>query len=351
MNKITEKEFGTLSSGEKIYSYTLVNSNGMSAEIINYGASVVKLKVPDRNGKIEDVILGYDNLNGYVEGNSFLGGIVGRYGNRINKGHFTLDGEDYQLTVNEGNNHLHGGVKGFHKVAWDAKVIGSNSNSLQLTYVSRDKEEGYPGTVTIIVMYNLTDENALEIDYKATTDKPTVINPTSHCYFNLTGSPENTILDHLLMINADRFTPVNDESITTGELRNVENTPMDFRIPTAIGSHIDDDDEQLENGSGYDHNWVLNNNGKINLAASVYDHKSSRYMEVLTNEPGIQFYSGNFLDGTIKGKYGIYYKRRTAFCLECQHFPDSPNKKNFPSVVLRPGETDRKTTIYKFSVK
>jgi aldose 1-epimerase len=352
MSRITKKEFGTLSSGEKVYLYILMNSNGMSAEIINYGASVVSLRVPDVNGKIADVILGYDNLEGYINGNAFMGGIVGRYGNRINKGQFVLDGKKYQVTVNNGNNHLHGGVKGFHKVFWSGEKIESDTPAVMLTYVSRDGEEGYPGTVTITVQYNLTKENALEINYKAVTDKPTIINPTSHCYFNLTGSPHNTILNHLVMINAEQFTPINDESITTGELKNVEDTPMDFRKPTEIGSHIDENDIQLKNGKGYDLNWVLNKNyGQIGLAASVYDPESGRFMEVFTDQPGIQFYSGNNLNGTIKGKAGIYYKYRTALCLECQHFPDSPNKKNFPSVILRSGEIYRQTTIYKFSVK
>jgi aldose 1-epimerase len=347
-----KKYFGTLPTGEKIYSYNLSNSKGMSATIINYGATVVKLEVPDRNGKIHDVILGYDSLSGYENGSSFFGGIVGRYGNRIAKGRFTLDGKEYQLSINDGVNHLHGGTVGFNKKLWHEKIIEGNIPKLQLTYISPDGEEGYPGKVTLTVTYSLTDENGLEIDYKATTDKPTIINPTNHCYFNLSGSPENTILDEILMINADKYTPVDKTLIPTGKLENVANTPMDFTKPKVIGKDINAEFEQLKFAGGYDHNWVLNNfDGKVRKVASVFDSSSGRYMEVITDQPGIQFYSGNFLDGTTKGKEGIYYKHRTGMCLECQHYPDSPNEKNFPTVVLRPGEVYRQTTIYKFSTR
>ncbi len=349
-NMVKKELFGTLQDGEKIYSYILNNNNGMSATIINYGATVVKLKAPDKNRKVEDLILGYDSLSSYVKGGSFFGGIVGRFGNRIAKGRFTLDGKEYQLSINNGENHLHGGTIGFNKRVWKAKEL--SGSALQLTYVSPDGEEGYPGKLTITVTYSLTDKNGLKIYYKATTDKPTILNPTNHCYFNLTGSPDNTILNHILMINADKFTPVDKTLIPTGQLEDVANTPMDFRKPTRIGKHINDNFQQLKFAGGYDHNWVLNNyNGSVREAATLYDSTSGIFMKVLTDQPGIQFYSGNFLDGKDRGKDGIYYKFRTGLCLECQHFPDSPNKKNFPSVVLRPGETYTQTTIYEFSVK
>ena len=349
-NMVKKELFGTLQNGENIYSYTLTNNNGMSATIINYGATVVNLHVPDKNGKIEDVILGYDSLSSYVKGASYFGGIVGRYGNRIAKGKFTLDGKEYQLPTNNGVNSLHGGTIGFNKRVWEAKEL--NGSTLQLTYVSPDGEEGYPGTLTLTVTYSLTDKDGLKIDYKATTDKPTILNPTNHCYFNLTGNPNNTILNHILMINADKFTPVDSTLIPMGQLEDVANTPMDFRKPTEIGKRINDDFQQLKFAGGYDHNWVLNNyNGSVREAATLYDSTSGILLKVLTDQPGIQFYSGNFLDGKDKGKDGIYYKFRTGLCLECQHFPDSPNEKNFPSVVLKPGETYTQTTVYEFSVK
>ena len=349
-NMVKKELFGTLQNGENIYSYTLTNKNGMSATIINYGATVVKLKVPDKNGKIEDVILGYDSLSSYVKGASFFGGIVGRYGNRIAKGKFTLDGKEYQLPINNGVNSLHGGTIGFNKRVWEAKEI--SGPALQLTYVSPDGEEGYPGTLILTVTYSLTDNNGLKIDYKATTDKPTILNPTNHCYFNLTGDPNNTILNHVLMINADKFTPVDSTLIPTGQLEDVANTPLDFTNSTEIGKRINDDFQQLKFAGGYDHNWVLNNyNGSVREAVTLYDSTSGILLKVLTDQPGVQFYSGNFLDGKDRGKEGIYYKFRTGLCLECQHFPDSPNEKNFPSVVLRPGETYTQTTVYEFSVK
>ena len=350
-NSMVKKElFGTLQNGENIYSYTLTNKNGMSATIINYGATVVKLKVPDKNSKIEDVILGYDSLSSYVKGASFFGGIVGRYGNRIAKGKFTLDGKEYQLPINNGVNSLHGGTIGFNKRVWEAKEI--SGPALQLTYVSPDGEEGYPGTLILTVTYSLTDNNGLKIDYIATTDKPTILNPTNHCYFNLTGDPNNTILNHVLMINADKFTPVDSTLIPTGQLEDVANTPLDFTKPKEIGKRINDDFQQLKFAGGYDHNWVLNNyNGSVREAATLYDSTSGILLKVLTDQPGIQFYSGNFLNGKDRGKDGIYYKFRSGLCLECQHFPDSPNEKNFPSVVLKPGETYTQTTVYEFSVK
>lgn len=353
MNNIKNSEFGVLESGQKINSYRLANSNGMAVTIINFGAAVVKIEVPDRLGKIEDVILGYENLNQYVNDTSYLGAIVGRFGNRINKGHFSLDGKEFQLSTNESENHLHGGINGFNKAVWVPRIVEHhNSYAVEFDYISPDGEEGYPGTATIKVTYVLTQENSLQINYTAASNKPTIINPTSHCYFNLTGSPQNTILNHELMINADKFTPIDNSLITTGELKNVQNTPMDFRISKKIGDHIDENDEQLSKGLGYDHNWVLNDyNGNVQKAASVYEPNSGRFMQVFTDQPGLQFYSGNYLNEKIKGKYGINYKPRTGFCLECQHFPDSPNKKNFPSTILRPGEIYKQTTIYNFSVK
>ena len=342
--------FGKLSNGKEVYMYTLTNKNGMTAEITNYGATVVSLFAPDKNGKFADVILGYDSLHSYENGTSYFGAIVGRYGNRIGKGRFTLEGKTYQLTINNGENHLHGGTIGFNKKLWTTDSF--DGHSLKMTLVSPDGDQGYPGTLTLTVTYTLTDNNELKIDYSATTDKPTILNPTNHCYFNLTGNPQNTILNHVLMINADKYTPIDSEFITTGEIANVAGTPMDFREPTPIGKRINDDFIQLKNGKGYDHNWVLNDyNGNVREAATVYDPSSGRELEVLTDQPGVQFYSGNFLDGSEIGKGGIHYQHRTAMCLETQHFPDSPNKKNFPSVELKPGEKFSSTTIYKFTAK
>lgn len=351
---IEKKIFGVLlPTGEQVYSYTLKNKNGMEASIINYGATVVSLTAPDRNGKFEDVVLGYDSLEGYINDKSYFGSIVGRYGNRIGKGKFSIDGNNYQLTINNGENHLHGGINGYNKVFWNAEPAKTDSSqSLKLTYVSPDGEQGYPGTVTLQVVYTLNDKNELQIDYTGTTDKPTILNPTHHSYFNLTGNPENTILAHELAINAENFTPVDNGLITTGELAKVENTPMDFRKTEKIGLRINENFEQLKFGKGYDHNWVLDNfNGKVQTAVTLYDSTSGRLMEVLTDQPGMQFYSGNFLDGTIKGKNNIQYKFRTGLCLEAQGFPDSPNKPNFPSVRLNPGKTYKQTTIYKFSTR
>jgi aldose 1-epimerase len=350
---IKKQEFGKLPDGREAYLFTLKNQNGSEVKITNYGAIVVSLLVPDRNGKLGDVVLGYDSLDGYVKDKSFLGTIVGRYGNRIAKGRFTLDGKEYQLDINDGENSLHGGSQGFFKKLWDAEPIESKTDpALKLTYLSKDGEEGYPGDVTITVTYTLTKDNELRIDYVATTDKPTILNPTHHSYFNLSGDPTKTILDEDLMINADKFTPIDKGLIPTGILENVINTPMNFLKPTQIGLHINDNNEQLKFARGYDFNWVLNNyNKKVRLAATVYDSSSGRFMEVLTDQPGLQFYSGNFLDGSVIGKKGIKYNYRTALCLEAQDFPDAPNKPNFPSAILRPGETYRQTTIYKFSIK
>lgn len=353
-NQMIEKSlFGKLSDGREVFLYSMKNDSGMRVSIINYGAIVRNLFVKDKNGVVADVVLGYDSLQGYVNDKSFFGAIVGRYGNRIAKGKFRLDGKEYQLPINDGKNHLHGGPGGFFKALWSAEPIeGDNGPSLKLTYVSRDGEEGYPGTVKMIVTYTLTNDNALEIRYEATTDKPTILNPTHHSYFNLSGSLTTTILGHVLTIESDSTTTVDKELITTGGFADVAKTPMDFRSPTPIGLHINDKDEQLLFGKGYDHNWVLRDrNGKVRKAVELYEPVSGRLMTVFTDQPGMQFYSGNFLDGTIKGKNGIVYQLRTALCLEAQGYPDSPNKPNFPSVVLRPGGTYRQTTIYKFSTR
>ncbi|MFC1726271.1 aldose epimerase family protein [candidate division KSB1 bacterium] len=351
---IYKKSFGTTPQGEPVDIYTLVNKNGCEVKIINYGGIVVSLKVPDKNGKLDDVVLGYEKLDDYVQNNSpYFGALIGRYGNRIGKGKFSLDGKEYTLAANNNANHLHGGIKGFDKVVWKANIIYDNSHSLlSFDYLSADGEEGYPGNLSVRVFYALTDENELKIDYRASTDKATVVNLTHHSYFNLAGAGKTDVLDHELMLNADNFTPVDEGLIPTGEIKNVKGTPMDFTSPTAIGARINADDEQIKFGLGYDHNWVLNNkDGSPALAAQVYEPSSGRVMEVYTTEPGIQFYSGNFLDGTNVGKKEKVYKHRFGFCLETQHFPDSPNIPDFPTTVLKPGETYKQSTVYKFSVK
>lgn len=349
--QIKTEPFGNTAAGEPVELYTLTNANGLEARIMTYGGTVVSLKVPDRNGKLGDVVLGYETLDGYLKNNPYFGSIVGRYGNRIGKGSFTLNGKKYDLPKNNGENTLHGGIKGFDKVVWKAKQVSSRLGpGLSLTYLSKDGEEGFPGNLSVTVVYTLTNAGELKIDYSATTDKATVVNLTHHSYFNLAG--EGDILKHELLIKASRFTPVDANLIPTGELRRVTGTPLDFSKLTAIGARIDQQYEQLILGKGYDHNWVLDNNtGRLALAARAYEPGSGRVMEVLTTEPGMQFYTGNFLDGSITGKYGQVYKQRYGFCLETQHFPDSPNKPAFPSTVLRPGQRYRTTTVYKFSTK
>ncbi len=351
---IEKSVFGKLADGSQVEAYVLKNANGMSAKIINYGASIVTLTAPDKNGKYEDVVLGYDNIEGYVNGTTYFGGIVGRYGNRIAKGKMTIDGKEYQLAVNNAPNHLHGGVVGFNKKLWtvDKTEITKNGPAITMTVVSKDGEENYPGNVKLTVVYTLTNDNALSMVYTGSTDKTTVLNPTNHSYFNLTGDMNNTILDHELMINADKITPVDRGLITTGKLEDVAGTPMDFRTAKKIGKDIGADFEQLKYGGGYDHNWVTNNyDKKVRLIATVYEPKSGRVMETYSDEPGVQFYCGNFLNGTVAGKGGIKYAKRTGLCLEAQHYPDSPNKPEFPTTLLKPGETYHQTTIYKFSVK
>jgi len=345
--------FGKLPDGREVFQYTLVNRSGVTVQIINYGATVTSLLVPDRNNEMQDIVLGYDTLQGYIDGTAYFGAIVGRYGNRIGKGQFQLDEQQYQLTVNDGENHLHGGTVGFNKVLWDASVLSdSEEPSLQLQYVSPDGEEGYPGTVTLKVIYTLTGKNELRIDYEGTTDKTTILNPTHHSYFNLSGSFANTILGHLLTIEADGYTPVDEGLIPTGEITAVENTPMDFRTAKEIGKDIEVQDEQLGYGKGYDHNWVLRDSaGQIRKIAELYEPVSGRVMTMFSDQPGLQFYSGNFLDGTAKGKNGIAYQHRTGLCLEAQAYPDTPNKPQFPPVTLKPGELYRQTTIHQFSTR
>lgn len=351
--EIDKHTFGKTADGTPVELYTLTNANGLEAKITNYGGIVVSLLVPDRDGKLGDVVLGYETLEEYIENNPYFGAIVGRYGNRIARGKFTLEGIEYTLAQNDGENHLHGGPKGFDKVVWKADAVRSkNSVGSKLTYLSKDGEEGYPGNLSVTVVYTLTNDNELKIEYTAVTDKVTIANLTHHSYFNLAGAGLGDILGHELMIKADRFTPVGKGLIPTGELRSVKGTPMDFTRAVAIGARIDQAAEQLVLGGGYDHNWVLNNgDGSLALAAKVYEPTTGRVMEVYTTEPGIQFYSGNFLDGSITGKGGKVYEYRYGFCLETQHFPDSPNKPDFPSTVLKPGETHTTTTIYTFSVK
>ena len=342
------ENYGKTAKGDQVKLYTLKNENGMMARIMDYGGTVVELTAPDRDGQFADVVLGFDRLEDYLKVHPFFGVLVGRYANRIGGARFTLDGVEYTLAKNDGENHLHGGVKGFDKVLWTAELIDTaHGKSLNLTYESPDGEENYPGDLKVTVNYILTDDNGLRIDYEATTDKRTVVNLTNHAYFNLRG--DGDILDHVVMINADKFTPTDKGLIPTGELRDVEGTPFDFRQPKAVGLRINNPDEQLVFAGGYDHNWVLNKNGeKLTLAAEVYEPTTGRVMEVYTTEPGIQFYTGNFLNGSLTGKNGVVYNHRTGFCLETQHFPDSPNKPQFPSVVLSPGERYTQTTIYKF---
>jgi aldose 1-epimerase len=347
----SQQPFGTTKEGVPVELYTLRNSKGMEARISNYGGLVVSLKVPDRNGQFGDVTLGYDTLEGYLKESPYFGALIGRYGNRIANGVFELGGHKYTLATNNGPNALHGGLKGFDKVVWTPKVIITPEGpALELKYLSPDGEEGYPGNLDTTATYSLTEDNGLKVEFVARTDKPTVVNLTQHSYFNLAGKGD--ILGHVVMIDADRFTPVDSTLIPTGELRPVAGTPFDFRTPTPIGARINQDNEQLKFGGGYDHNWVINKPlGELGVMARVYEPQTGRVLEVLSTEPGLQFYTGNFLDGTITGKYGQVYEHRTGFCMEPQHFPDSPNKPNFPSVVLKPGEVYRNTIIYRFSTR
>ena len=341
--------------GRAVEQVTLKNTNGMEVQAISYGGIITSLKVPDRAGKLGDVVLGFDQSNQYFADPPppFFGAIIGRYGNRIAKGQFALDFKKYVLAKNNNENHLHGGNKGFDKVLWSVATKETPAGASAIfTRTSPDGEEGYPGALAVRVTYTLTDKNELIVEYHATTDKPTIVNLTQHSYFNLAGEGSGDILGHQLMLNADRYTPVDDTLIPTGELAPVAGTPFDFRQATAIGARIDQDNAQMKNGKGYDHNWVLNRKGTgLEVAARLTDPKSGRTLEISTTEPGIQFYSGNFLDGTIKGKNGHVYALRTGLCLETQHYPDSPNHKNFPSTELRPGKRYDSKTVFTFSAK
>ena len=344
-NTGTKTAWGTTPGGQTVELYTLRNSKGAEARIMNYGGVLVSLKVPDRTGALGDIVAGLDTFQDYLKPPPYFGAIIGRYGNRIGNARFTLNGVEYNLSKNDGQNSLHGGARGFDKRLWRADLV--SPQSLELKYRSADGEEGYPGNLDVTVKYTLTDANELRIDYSATTDKETVVNLTNHSYFNLAG--EGDILAHEVTINADRFTPVDKGLIPTGELKDVTGTPFDFRTATPIGKRIEQKDQQLIFAGGYDHNWVLNRSGNgLETAAKVSDPKSGRVMEVLTTQPGLQFYTGNFLDGTLKGK-GRTYTRRSAFCMETQHFPDSPNQPKFPSTVLKPGSVYESTTVYRFA--
>lgn len=349
MARLEEQEFGKMQDGRPVKRFVLTNRKGMVAKITNYGAILTELHVPDRNGAITNVVLGFDNLDQYLRGHPFFGAIAGRVANRIAKARFTLDGREYRLAANNGQNHLHGGLKGFDKVLWEAKPlrITDKEAAVSFSYLSRDGEEGYPGNLDVRVVYTLTDDNELRIDYTATTDKATPVNLTNHSYFNLAGSGD--ILGHVLMIAADNYTPSDKELIPTGEIASVKGTPLDFTAPKPIGERID----QLKpTPGGYDHNFVLNSGGKaIAVAAQAYEPKSGRVMEVRTTEPGVQLYTANFLDGKVIGYGGVRYGKHAGFCLETQHFPDSINHPNFPTVILRPGEKYASTTIFKFAAR
>ena len=341
-------DFGKTPGGQTIQLCTLTNTKGLRARIMNYGATLVSLEVPDRDGNLADVTLGFDTLDGYLGAHPYFGVTVGRYANRIGAAKFVLGGAEYKLAANDGANHLHGGTKGFDKVVWKIEdmAAGGGQAYVRLSYISEDGEEGYPGNLACSVTYALTEDNELKISYEAETDKLTVVNLTNHSYFNLAGQGNGDILDHVIAIGADKFTPVDEGLIPTGEIKDVKGSPMDFTTPMAIGSRI------AQVPGGYDHNYVLNSgSGSMGPAASLYEPTSGRVMEVLTTEPGIQFYTGNFLDGSITGKSGKVYEKHYGFCLETQHFPDSPNKPDFPSVVLNPGQKYTTASIYKFSTR
>ncbi|MEX2382016.1 MAG: aldose epimerase family protein [Opitutales bacterium] len=350
--KIERNDFGKTNDDLPVDLYTLTNDQGMQVAITNFGGIITSLSVPDRTGNPEEVVLGFDSLSDYLSGSPYFGAVIGRYGNRIADGKFTLDEADYALATNDGPNHLHGGTRGFDKVLWQAEAfVVDNEVGLRLRYISEDMEEGYPGKLSVEVVYTLTNNNELKIDYTATTDQPTIVNLTNHSYFNLSGDTTRNILDHELMINGTSFLPVNRHQIPEGEIRAVEGTPLDFRSPRKVGERIDADDDQIRFCRGYDHTWVLGGAGEMKLAATVRDAQSGRLMEVWTTEPGVQFYSGNFLNGKVVGKGGKAYEKRDGLCLETQHFPDSPNQPDFPSTVLRPGETYRSQTIHRFSIR
>lgn len=347
---ITKKSFSKTKDNIDVYIYTLTNNNGAEIQIATYGGTIVSLIVPDKYGNFDDVVLGYDNITSYENGTKYFGAIIGRCANRIEYGKFKINDKEYSLAQNNGNNHLHGGIKGFDKVVWDSKILDSENNVLMLSYFSRDNEESYPGNLTVTVTYTLTEDTALKIEYKAVSDKDTVVNLTNHSYFNLCGHSSRNALNHELMLNSNEFT-VNDKySIPTGEVRAVAGTPMDFRSLKPIGKEIDADYEQLHFGSGYDHNWMLNSNGNIDeIAAKLVDETTGRVMDVYTTKPAVQFYSANFLDGSDIGKGGIPYEKRSAICLETQYVPNSINNNKFTSSLLKANEKYNHTTIYKFS--
>jgi aldose 1-epimerase len=349
---ITKTAFGTTPDGKPTDLYTLKNAAGMEVKITNYGGTITHWTAPDKDGKYENVVLGFDSLAGYLTPPPYFGAIIGRYGNRIAKGKFQLEGKTYQLAQNNNGNHLHGGLKGFDKVIWTAEPLDGKEPALKLTYLSKDGEEGYPGNLTITVTYTLQNDNALKMEYAATTDKATVVNLTNHAYFNLSAAKKD-ILDHEVTLNADKFLPVDKGLIPTGELRKVAGGVFDFTKPTVIGKGINTTkDTQIKLGGGYDHAWILNKKGnEMSLAATVVEKTSHRKMEVSTTEPAIQFYTGNFLDGSLVGKGGVKYTKRFALCLETEHYPDSPNQSAFPTVVLKPNERYSSTSIYKFSVE
>jgi aldose 1-epimerase len=348
---VEEQPFGTTKEGKKITLYTLTNSHHMEVRAMNYGAIIVSLKVPDRKGRVADIVLGHDTLEGYFDNSPHLGGLVGRYANRIANGSFTLDGVKYSLAKNNGPNTLHGGIKGFDQAVWQGTPL-TGKTGVAFSYLSKDGEEGFPGNLKVKVTYALSEADELVIEYEATTDKPTVLNLSQHSYFNLAGEGTGDILNHEVMLNADRFTPVDSTMIPTGELRSVKGTPLDFTTQTKVGARIDDHYEQLVLGKGYDHNFVIDRKAEgLVLAARAYEPASGRVLEISTDQPGVQFYTGNFLDGTVTGKQGHVYKQRYGLCFETQHFPDSPNHPEFPSAVLRPGQTFHSQTILKFSAK
>ena len=348
---VSRTSFGVTPEGDSVDVFTLANGSGVEVRAITYGGIIVSLRVPDRDGRVEDIVLGFDDLDGYLAGSPYFGAIVGRYANRIANGQFTLAGETYQLATNNGPNHLHGGVRGFDKIVWHAATLESDSGvAVIFTHTSPDGDEGYPGTLSVRVTYTLTPGNELVVDYLATTDHATPINLSQHTYFNLAGDGRRDVLEHILTVEAAGFTPVDTTLIPTGVIAPVAGTPFDFRTPTAIGARIDQEDEQLRNGGGYDHNFVLDRDGAgLGLAARVEEPTTGRVLDVYTTEPGLQFYSGNFLDGSNIGKSGRVYRHRYGFCLETQHFPDSPNQPAFPSTILRPGEEYRSRTVFVFS--
>ena len=350
---IDKKPFGVTKDGIDINQYILKNANGMQITVINYGGIITSWKAKDRDGSYEDIVLGFDNLSDYESSSPYFGALIGRYGNRIKEGKFSLDGVDYTLEVNNGENHLHGGVKGFDKVIWEVdKEVKETSASLILRHMSTDMEEGYPGNLDVKVIYTLTNDDELKVRYEAETDKKTIVNLTQHSYFNLSANLSRDILAHQITIDADSFLPVDKTLIPSGELRDVEGTPFDFRVPKRVGDDINEDYTQLTFGNGYDHCWVLNNqNEGVRFVASAYDTLSGRSLEIFSDQPGIQFYSGNFLDGTLKSKDGGNYEFRSGFCLETQHYPNSPNQESFPSVILNPGEKYNTETIFRFSTR